>query len=236
MLIVDANNVSHAAGDGRSPDAVVRLMEAILHSRYASGEVVLVCDGSPGRMSPGAQASMVRLLAGRSGIRVVYAGPEQEADDVIERMLGDAPVGARIVVVSSDARLALAAHRVGAAALRAAEFLDYLNKDRVKVAARQIAADEGLDSGSVAWWMDYFGLDERGNKRSPRPRTLPPNVTSDPEPASPRKKRTAAPEPSSGDWLSEIRRMWPGLSEGELDMERILKDHGPAKKRRKRHD
>lgn len=238
MLIVDANNVLHAAGDGRSPDGVVRLMEAVLRSRYASREVVLVCDGtaSSRRMTPGAQAVLTRLLAERSGARVVYAGPEREADDVIEEMIAARKDGRGTLVVSSDARLALAAFRAGAASIAAAEFLGQLEKDRAKVASRRGVVEEGLDAGSVAWWLQYFGLGGEVQKRTAPARAR--RETHDdgaPPPAAPRKAKTTAK--TAEDWLAEARRMWPGVSEAELDMERILKEHAPkAARRRKRKD
>jgi len=34
--------------------------------------------------------------------------------------------------------------------------------------------------------------------------------------------------------MAEMRRMWPGVTESALDMEKILKEHGPVKKRKKR--
>src|SRR5690606_865989 len=51
-----------------------------------------------------------------------------------------------------------AAFRAGAAAMRSKEFLGHLEKDRSKAAARAAPASVGLDAGSVAWWMRYFGF------------------------------------------------------------------------------
>lgn len=243
MVIVDANNVLFAAGSGRASDGVPRLLEAILHGRYASRDIVLVCDGSPGGMTPGSQAMLVRLLAGRSGARVTYAGPEREADDVIESMIANAREPDRLLVVSSDARLVLAAYRAGAASITAAEFVGHLEKDRSKAASRAAVAPDALDRASVAWWMDYFGLEVTAKpqprpERTRRPESPPESLPAEPTRSSrrPNQPRAAAAEPlsSQDDWLAAINRMWPGLSLDQLDMESVLQQHPPGKKRRKK--
>lgn len=232
MLLVDANNVLHAAGDGRSPDGIVRLVESILGSRYAAHEVVLVCDGSPGRLTPGAEAALVRVRAGSSNPRIVYSGPAQEADDVIEQKIDAVSNPRRVIVISSDARLALAAFRAGAGALSSGEFLAHLEKDRAKSAARRVAPEGGLDPGSVDWWMSYFGFgDQPRATRSPVRPAAPRARETGEAPAPPAKapRQSAAP-----DWWSEVRRMWPNIGENDLDMEAILQKHAPARKRNKR--
>lgn len=231
MLIVDANNVLHAAGDGRRPDAIARLMASVLASRYALRQIVLVCDGSPGRLSPGAQAMLVRLLAGGSGrARIAYSGPEREADDLIEDLIDATADPARLIVVSSDARLASAAFRAGAVALDAREFLAHIEKDRTKAAARADRGSDPLDPHSVAWWMDYFGMGT-ASPVARAPRTLmPSSPLPDAPPAPARREGQRAPVPPT-DWMTEAMRMWPGqIAPGDLNMEQWL----PEKKARRR--
>lgn len=239
MLIVDANNVMHASGDGRAPDGVVRLLEAVLRSRYAGRGVVLVCDGSPGRLSPGSQGALVRLMAGNSGgtVRVVYAGPDREADDVIEQMIAAVADASHVTIVSSDARLARAAYVVGAASLDTREFLAHLEKDRDKALARASPASSALDPASVGWWMRYFGYEADGTAAPAPPRTTLParrSAKSKEEPlpkvATPR-SASPRPVPNPSDWIAEAMRMWPDVFRpDELNMDQWLE---PEKRRRK---
>lgn len=234
MVIVDASNAAHARADGHRPDAHVRLLELVLASRYAPRGVVLVCDGAAGRLPPGAQATLVRLMAshGGGGCRLVYSGPDREADDVIESMIAGARDPAHLLVVSSDARLRTAAFQAGAPWISSDEFNAHLDKDRTKARARQHPADEPLDPGSVAWWMRYFGFAE-SPAPAPRPALEPtrrPSTPSSPAPTP----RSAAPSPPTDDWMAEAARMWPGMFAPEdLDMERLLAQN-PVKKRRKK--
>ncbi len=240
MLIVDANNVLHAAGDGRSPDGVVRLMEAVMRSRYAAREVVLVSDGTPGRMTPGAQAVLVRVLAGRTGARVVYSGPEREADDVIEGMIAGAADASRVLVVSSDARLGLAAYRAGAKSVSAGEFLGQLEKDREKMAARELRGEDGLDAGSVAWWMEYFGYGAPTGRGAPvavggSRTTRPMERAGDEKQAGKRGGTGRADLKAEWDWLTEASRMWPGVFHpDQLDMERWLREKEKGRRKGER--
>jgi hypothetical protein len=238
MLIVDANNVTHAAGDGGEPDGVVRLVGAIVNSRYASGGAVLVCDGSPGRLSAWGRGALVSLMAGRGGndCRVVYAGPEREADDVIEQMIAAAARPERVTVVSSDARLARAAFRAGAKALRAQEFLEHLDKDRAKRAARGAPGDDGLDRAAVAWWMRYFGFTPGPGESAASP---PPQHGAAPRPKETPPRSKQFPTAPSGearapsDWLNDAMRMWPGIFRPEeLDMEQWLGKAGAERRKR----
>jgi hypothetical protein len=250
MVIVDANNVLHAWGDGVSPGGVVRLLEAAMNSRYASRGVVMVCDGSAGRLDPAAQGALVRLMAshGGGGCRVVYAGPEREADDVIEGMIASAADAGHLLVVSTDARLKRAAFRAGATAMRSAEFLGHLEKDRSKMAARAAPASAGLDAGSVAWWMRYFGFAgpvarEGEGASSPASKKIAKKLEAARAAAAPsrhpptpaRLAGVPAAVAPTDDWMQEAARMWPGMFDpAELDMERVLAKQPLPKRRRKR--
>jgi hypothetical protein len=235
VVIVDASNVAHARGDGGRSDAPLRLLELVIASRYAQRGVVLVCDGTPGRLSPGAQASLVRLMAshGGGGCRLVHAGPDREADDVIESMIAGARDPAHLTVVSSDARLRDAAFRAAAPWLSADEFNAHLDKDRDKARSRLSPGDAALDPGSVAWWMRYFGF--AGDVPPPAP--APPRsakVTRRPADA-PRPASPVTPVAPTDDWMHEAARMWPGMFAPEdLDMEKWLALDPVKKRRRKR--
>lgn len=175
MLVVDVYNVLHTIRNA-SPggDGLIELLLGIAGSRYASEEVVLVCDGTPAARGPADVAALARLL-GTGARRVVYSGPEAEADDVIERLLEESPDARRVIVVSGDRRLVWAARRLGAASLSSRQFMQHLEKDYAKAVARRTSGSAAPHAAETARWMEYFGLaGGAAPKKSGGPRPAPP--------------------------------------------------------------
>ncbi|TVQ63846.1 MAG: hypothetical protein EA378_00970 [Phycisphaerales bacterium] len=102
-----------------------------------------------------------------AGCEIVYAGPGREADDEIERVLSAYSAARRVLVVSSDRRLKVAAGRAGGAWLDSPKFLTQLVHDaKSGVAGRRAGARPGrpafaeevpLDVQSVHRWLGEFG-------------------------------------------------------------------------------
>jgi YacP-like NYN domain len=164
VLIVDVANLLHVLTRGRFPGDrdVLELVGWLATSRYAKREVTLVCDGNPMRAS-GLRDQVVLALAAAGNTRqLLFAGPNQQADDVVEGLLEHGPGVAKggVVVVSSDRRLRDAARRVGAQSLRSEEFAEQLHDDaRRRAFARESSREVAAGTISAAAWAAYFGVD-----------------------------------------------------------------------------
>lgn len=155
-LVVDTYNVLHAVGV-LPPDlagiGVDGLLDLTARSRFARLGGVLVCDGNP---RPGAGRRR------HGALRVSYAGPGREADDVIEAIIARSTSPRRLVVVSSDGRIQRAARKRRCRILSAEAFLYRLTQDaaaeeRPTPPARPSSA---LRDDEVDAWMDAFGVDD----------------------------------------------------------------------------
>lgn len=172
MLLIDTSNVLHVTGvlpshlAGLDVPGLARLIAA---SRYARRRAVLVCDGlgpRPGaegaRPGADAMASTNTAPSGRevAGLDVVYAGANQEADDVIERLIAHDSAPRRLLVVSTDRRLVRAARRRRAQSIASEAFLRHLASDSDKPKAQALpgfAAQVPLNEYAVDYWMAHFG-------------------------------------------------------------------------------
>ncbi|MFI4917166.1 MAG: NYN domain-containing protein [Phycisphaerales bacterium JB060] len=188
MLLIDTSNVLHAIGvlpehlmgDHGGLD-VPGLARLIATSRYGKRRAVLVCDGvGPGRATEaggggasGAPEATNTAPSGRevAGLDVVYAGAHQEADDVIELLIARDSAPRRLLVVSTDRRLAQAARRRRAQSVTSEAFLQHLASDSAKPRARPLpgyATQVPLNEYAVGYWMALFGYgDEPGQERAP---------------------------------------------------------------------
>lgn len=234
MLIIDAYNVLNVEGvlptHLAAPDLVelVRLVQA---SRYARMNPILVCDG---HLSRALRANMPVKAAGRAtsirldGIQLIFSGPGEEADDVIERLLIHHSGSARLLLVSSDRRLQRAAKRAGGRYREAPAFLGDLAADaslpRAKLGKPEFARRTPLSRGELAIWMQEFGLGP--------PDVQPPEPEPEPIPPSPPLKPKAAPKaqvppPPDPDLLRLIQKSGIHIDLTELDMHRWLDDVQP---------
>lgn len=221
-LLVDAMNVLHAWTAGPAEDkagAVAALARAIARSRYASEEVLLIVDGVPP-----AEADSLDGRFEAFGASVYFSGADQEADDLIERILGEPGPTRETVVVSADRRLGRAAHRRGARSMSAGTFIGILMEDGARrsrgEAPASAAGDPGasgvLESSEVEAWLGAFGVG--GDRPEPdRERRVP-------DPPEPDEPRAGSGVPPARDWTIEAQREWPGLSDEDLDMEKWLGD------------
>lgn len=121
-LLVDAWNVLHQTGVLPPDMAGVGLKglgRLIQGSRWGSGRVLLVCDGTP--KSPHAGLP--------TGMHVAFSGPDREADDLIEAQISASTAPRLLTVVSSDRRIKAAARKRGCKVLTSSAFLERLVLD-----------------------------------------------------------------------------------------------------------
>ncbi|MEM9558795.1 MAG: NYN domain-containing protein [Planctomycetota bacterium] len=171
MLLIDAYNVLATAGvlpprlAGPGLGGLVSLIEG---SRYRDLRARLVCDGGPGndiRRRGGLMLTEGGLSWCRLGrAEVVFSGSAREADDVIEEVLDRSTFASRMVVISSDRRVAQAATRAGADSVSSDGFLHHLVEDESRAPGEALPAfvsDVPLDHYSVLHWMREFGYEPR---------------------------------------------------------------------------
>jgi len=97
------------------------------------------------------------------GIKVLFAKERKEADDLIELLIQQESVPRRLTVVSSDQRLRLAATRRGAQAVRAEEFLEWMEKQAAAERLRSTRPATPDDHAAEATpaepdhWLKEFG-------------------------------------------------------------------------------
>jgi predicted RNA-binding protein with PIN domain len=119
-LLVDACNVLHAAHV--VPHLPLRdaeqLCAVIGRSSWARRAVTVVCDGNP--PAPAEAPRRVELI---------FAGPQQEADALIERRIARATGPRHLSVVSNDRRIQRAARRRRARPISSERFLRDLSRD-----------------------------------------------------------------------------------------------------------
>ena len=130
-------------------------------SRYLAlirdpGEIVF--DGSGPRDRAG--------LGRHSGLRIVFAGQDIEADAVIEDKIRLCPSPRKLWVVSSDRRVRRAASLRRAQVLKAEEFWETVQKRlaRKTPTPEPQAKRHGLSEGEAEHWLKEFGLDRQDRK------------------------------------------------------------------------
>jgi predicted RNA-binding protein with PIN domain len=121
LLVVDGYNVSKTAWGGASAEEQrTRLVAALaeLHLRLRC-DVVVAFDGADVRGVP---------LPRRPGVRVVFSGAGEEADDVVVREAAAPPRTVPVVVVSSDGAVRRRSEAEGAVAVGANTLLAVLRR------------------------------------------------------------------------------------------------------------
>lgn len=121
-LVVDGYNVTKTGYPGLSlEDQRSRLVAGLAALAARSGAEVTCCfDGAslPGRVP----------AVGARGVRVLFSGPDEIADELIRRLVRAEPAGRPVVVVSSDREVADAVRRSGARPVSAAALVRRLDR------------------------------------------------------------------------------------------------------------
>jgi hypothetical protein len=162
LYLIDGYNLLHAMGllSGRSgPGGLERArrgLTALLAAAFGAqaSEIVVVFD-APGH------ASRRESPQDPTGIDVRFAHGE-EADDLIEKLIRDAPLPRRLAVVSNDRRIHEAARRRRCRMLSCGEFLDELDRLRGPSPTRTQPAPESKPVVSEAehWLREFADLEK----------------------------------------------------------------------------
>jgi predicted RNA-binding protein with PIN domain len=125
--LIDGYNLLHALGlvekhMGRHGlEWARRRLLAFLHKAFgnAAKDVTVVFDAATSPKGAAAESE-------HDGIQVLFAVHYQEADDLIEAMIGKYPQPSALTVISDDHRIQQAARRRGCIVVGCREFLDQL--------------------------------------------------------------------------------------------------------------
>lgn len=123
VLVVDGYNATLAMWPERPlPEQRQRLVDALSALSARTGcEPWVVFDGSE-------EAEGLHPAPSPRSVRVTFSAGDQEADEVIERLLGELPADRKVVVASSDRRVREDATRQGANAISSAQLASLLRR------------------------------------------------------------------------------------------------------------
>lgn len=167
FLIIDGYNLLHAAGmaqrnysHGDLQRCRTRLIRFLL-SKLSPAELeraTLVFDA---RVPPPDRPNEFRI----TGMRVQFANPGGDADEMIEKLLAMHSSPTRVTLISSDRRLQTAARRRHARAVGSEAFFDQMSgRDRPARGEKsgknpydEIKQGPALSPGEIAAWQKVFG-------------------------------------------------------------------------------
>jgi predicted RNA-binding protein with PIN domain len=155
--LIDGYNLLHAMGAlqgtagpqglERARQRLLGLIEGVFQDR--AGSVTVVFDGTE------AEAALTP-----AGVEVIFAARNEEADDLIERLIKKASTPGQLSVVSSDRRLRQAAKRRNARSIASEDFIDELEKLR-KARVKRVPGPKREPVGSPEEWLREFGQLDR---------------------------------------------------------------------------
>lgn len=153
-IIVDAYNVLHQTHKLPDPYALMDpagLCRAIERSRWARTRAVVVCDGVR-KPDEGSYDGPVELI---------YSGPNEKADPVIEKLIEHDTGPRRLIVVSDDNRLKKAARKRRAKSMSGEAFLNALVASIDSGPQRTDPHNAKPDAlGSTEAWLREFGFED----------------------------------------------------------------------------
>ena len=155
VLLIDCYNLLHAP----MPVSLAGLDETWLcrllaRSRYASGRIVVVCDGTA---KPGGPAGSAAL-----NVDLVFSGPTRSADDVIIGLIERDSAPRSLTVVSNDRQIQKAARRRRARLCTCDQMIHELLHDDGDDADEAGKPTQGkLSDDQVGYWSAQFGIDPR---------------------------------------------------------------------------
>ncbi len=158
MFIIDGTNLLHAiysvAGDSEAISDVA-LCRAVSHFLTLTGEKgEIVFDGT----GPGDKTGFDNI----ANVEVSFAGPNSDADTVIEDKIRASTAPKGLTIVSSDRRLRKAAGTRKAASVKSEIFwTDVQRQLSRKTKAKEPAAKrQGISASETKQWLDFFGLEQ----------------------------------------------------------------------------
>ncbi|MBN1846841.1 MAG: NYN domain-containing protein [Sedimentisphaerales bacterium] len=159
-FLLDGYNVYHAARK-LSADwhfLTVRQLAGLVAEdmRHRRDRGVIVFDGR----RPRGQSDRVEPAG---YVELVYCGPGQDADTLLEQWIRRHTAPRRLTVVSSDRRVRQAARRRRCRMLKADDYLASLMRNRQTPPPRPVEPPEkrhGLDQAGRQEWLELFGLSD----------------------------------------------------------------------------
>ena len=168
-FLIDGYNVYHAAIKMRNEWSHIvpqKLCQLVADDMHCMGDhAVLVFDGRPlrGQTVDNFDADCIRVL---------YSGPDQDADSLLEKLIKKTTAPRRLIVVSSDRVLRRAARRRRAVSLGAADYLSQLLQRAQHTPARPSEPQQkhqGLGKDELDSWLELFDLDLDSNHTGGKP-------------------------------------------------------------------
>jgi hypothetical protein len=225
ILVVDTYNVLHVVGvlppemAGIDVAGLARLIET---SRYASGRVELICDGTP-------PADKSKRPRPRGQIRIRYAGAagrSHDADALIAALIAKSTSPRRLTVVSSDQWIIRQAKRRRCRTMSSEQFLSHIAADAAQSAPAETQAKRPRDpisSRDVANWLQFFQMtpEEMRSLTKLAPPSAPPHPESTPDagasgtsPVTPPVQRDHGP--LTADVIEEAEGIWAEHNDDEV--------------------
>ena len=158
-FLFDAYNVYHAAC--RMSQEWAHLMPLDLFGliardmRRLQDAAIAVFDGAPPR-------DTARKVDPDGYVKVIYSGPNTDADAVLEKMIRKNSAPKLLTVVSSDNQVRRAARRRRATRLSASDYLAAMQRRMKQPDARPaepVEKRKGLSEGELNEWLELFGID-----------------------------------------------------------------------------
>lgn len=121
------------------------------------GAVTIVFDA---KLTPATESGSDPLV---NGFRVIFAHQHDEADSLIEEMIGRHANPKSLVVVSSDNRLKIAATRRKAIAMDSADWLDQIHVSQTQTTETSVglsAKELAMHELAATDWLKEFQLDD----------------------------------------------------------------------------
>ena len=152
--LIDGNNLIGAIRiidirDSAAREKMTRMLSA--YQRAKDNSVTVVYDGPP--------PDGVRPESHLGKLKIIYAGPQSDADTRIREILERAADPASFVVVSSDKQVYSHARWLGAQAMRVMPFYRELQAT-LKQSGRDAGEFDSLSEAEIDEWIRYLGLED----------------------------------------------------------------------------
>jgi predicted RNA-binding protein with PIN domain len=160
-FLFDGYNLYHAACKFSAefahltPMALCRFIAADMY--LLKDKAVVVFDGR-------ALRGISQKMEPAGYVKIIYSGPDADADTVMEGLIQKNTAPRRLTVVSSDNRVRKAARRRRTKMLKSLEYLEAFIKRLEKPTPRPTepqAKRRGLAEGELDEWLELFGLKDK---------------------------------------------------------------------------
>jgi predicted RNA-binding protein with PIN domain len=158
-FIIDGNNLLCSVQDmPAESDSITDRKLCYLLDRYfrvVCEKAVMVFDGA----GPPQKATFDNI----ANVEVVFAGPNNDADSVIEDKISASSAPDALIIVSSDRRLRAAARAAKATALTSPDFWKAVRQTMHKaraVSQEPAAKRTGITSSETEQWLKFFGIEQ----------------------------------------------------------------------------